>query len=202
MFGAAIPVKSDESGASIHFTGPIQFTWGISLNNVELLPTRQITSRFAGRDEGEKGQYGTIGDDPRVKYSFIVFSGDIVAYRASKTGLTDRDVETFEKTLKAALAYGFTTRSKTGQNFRFYLRVETRNEQSFLDDLASYLDLENKDGLNDIHDVRLDVSKLVDYLRREKEKIEKIVYFKHEMLKTIGDIMELEKEGIRIEMLP
>ncbi|MCS7232095.1 MAG: CRISPR-associated protein, partial [Elusimicrobiota bacterium] len=58
LFGATIPIKGgEEKGGGANFTGPVQFSWGYSLNPVEIIPSSSITSTFAGRGE----EYGTIG---------------------------------------------------------------------------------------------------------------------------------------------
>src|SRR6056297_2339274 len=43
FFGAVLA----DSGANTHFTGPIQFNWGYSLNKVELNESKSITSSFS-----------------------------------------------------------------------------------------------------------------------------------------------------------
>ncbi|MCF6192701.1 MAG: type I CRISPR-associated protein Cas7 [Candidatus Hydrothermae bacterium] len=41
LFGATIPIggRGGGAGGSLTFTGPVQFTWGYSLNRVEILPS-------------------------------------------------------------------------------------------------------------------------------------------------------------------
>jgi CRISPR-associated protein Csh2 len=54
MFGATITLKSDKGksdtsakGKSIKLTGPVQFTWAYSLNQVELVNSYSITTTFS-----------------------------------------------------------------------------------------------------------------------------------------------------------
>ncbi|MFN3180248.1 MAG: CRISPR-associated protein, partial [Thermus sp.] len=79
LFGAVLPIKSGEDGGkggTGQFVGPVQFDWGYSLHRVEVYAAR-ISSVFAGRTEGGKGQHGTFGVDYRVRYALVGFWGRI-----------------------------------------------------------------------------------------------------------------------------
>ncbi|NIM10563.1 MAG: type I-B CRISPR-associated protein Cas7/Csh2 [Candidatus Aminicenantes bacterium] len=169
MFGAVFA----ETGESTHLTGPIQFTWGYSLNPVELNESSTITSSFSS-GEG-------VGKDYRVKYSLIAFSGGINAHIAVETGLTPRDVVLFDKAIINAIPAN-RTRSKMNQWPRFYLRVELVDNQVVLKDLREYIGLEykteNQYAVRSIDDVSLDISKLYGYLRAREAVTAKIIYWK------------------------
>lgn len=173
LFGAVLADK----GANTHFTGPIQFNWGYSLNKVELNESKGITNSFSS-GEG-------IGKDFRVKYSFIAFSGSINSKNAEKLNLELKDIELFDKAIIRAIPLS-KTRSKIGQNPRLYLRIELKNETDFLKDLRDYTKLDKSKSYNSIEDIELDLSNLNSYFKNNKDKINKIYYFKDENLKTIG----------------
>lgn len=117
FFGATIPLKSEVGkGASITFTGPIQFNWGYSLNKVSgPMESSTITSTFAGAGE----DYSTMGKDYRVDYSLIAFHGIISAKRAEHTSLTDEDIDLFDDAMIKAIPLEATTRSKTGHRAHY-----------------------------------------------------------------------------------
>lgn len=177
MFGAVLA----ESGANTHFVGPIQFNWGYSLNEVELQESKTITSSFSS-GEG-------IGKDFRVKYSFIAFNGSINAKNTGddkdKVNLTDKDVKLLDEAIIKAIPL-CRTRSKIGQMPRLYLRVELKNSDSFLKDLREFIKLKRQEDLNSISDVELDCTKLDEYLKENKEIINKIYYFKDNNLNIEG----------------
>jgi len=174
LFGATMPIGEEGArGASITLTGPVQFSWGYSLHPVEILPSSTITSTFAGRERGEKGEYGTMGKDWRVKYSFIAFYGLVSAWRAEKTNLTEEDVHDLDNALLSALPLQATTRSKIGQTPRLILRLEYVDGETFLGDLRDYVDLEvtNTEGISELTDFELDTEKLVRLVVNKRGKI-------------------------------
>lgn len=183
MFGATMPIGAEQEGGTgshITYTGPVQFSWGHSLNKVELLPSSTITSRFAGREKGEKGEHGTMGKDWRVKYSFLAFYGVVSAWRAQETSLLDKDVYLLGHSLINALPLMATSRSKLGQTPRLFLRVEYVDDSTFLGDFRTRLRLKETEGLESIADVDLDFGPLVDFLRRHAASIHRIVTWAHE----------------------
>lgn len=185
LFGATMPVGQEEGGGggeSLTFVGPVQFSWGYSLNQVEILPSSSITSHFAsGRaGRGEEGErQGAIGKDWRVKYSLLAFYGVISAWRSRRTGLTERDVLLLDHSLIEALPLLATTRSKLGQTPRLYLRIQYRDDRTLLGDLRAGLSLKREEGLEGIDDVELDFTGLVRQLERAEDRIEKVVFWRH-----------------------
>ncbi len=171
FFGATIPTEK----SSLTFTGPVQFTWGFSLNKAEILSSSTISSHFAGREEGEKGQYGTFGKDWRIKYALIAFYGIISSYRARWTYLSEKDIEFLDESMIKALKIMANTRSKIGQYPRLYLRVEYNDNETILGDFRNFIKLENEENLEDIRNVELDLTKLSEKLKGYKDRINKIV---------------------------
>ncbi len=183
MFGATMPIAAEQEGGAgshITYTGPVQFSWGYSLNKVDLLPSATITSHFAGREQGEKSEHGTIGKDWRVKYSFLAFYGLVSAWRAKETGLLDKDVRLLGHSLINALPLMATSRSKIGQTPRLLLRVEYTNGGTFLGDFRTRLRLAKEKGLESIADVDLVFGGLLDLLARHASSIQRIVAWAHE----------------------
>ena len=194
LFGATMPIKAQEGerGASSTFTGPVQFTWGYSLNKVELVKSNSITSLFAGRTEGGRGEYGTFGKDWRLYYSLIAFYGIVSGYRAEYTRLTEDDVLLLDDAMINAIPQMASTRSKVGQKPRLYLRIEYKNRGIFLGDLRGKIKLDNIEGLRDISDYELEVSELLEFLSNNKGKIEKIYLYEDPELRVNGGDIRLQ----------
>ena len=173
FFGATIPIKSSdkkEKGSSIQFTGPIQFSWGYSLNKVELLDSSSITSHFAG----EKKKGGSIGKDWRLKYSLIAFYGRINKYWALKTNLNEDDIKLFDESIFPAINFETSTRSKIGHMPILYIRIEYSDDY-MLGDLRRFINIDKKEGIESIKDYKINIGELLNVLERIKDKISKVV---------------------------
>ncbi|HRR91679.1 MAG TPA: type I CRISPR-associated protein Cas7, partial [bacterium] len=167
-------------------------TWGYSLNKVELVKSNSITSLFAGRTEGGRGEYGTFGKDWRLYYSLIAFYGIVSGYRAEYTRLTEDDVLLLDDAMINAIPQMASTRSKVGQKPRLYLRIEYKNRGIFLGDLRGKIKLDNIEGLRDISDYELEVSELLEFLSSNKGKIEKIYLYEDPELRVKGGDIRLQ----------
>jgi CRISPR-associated protein Csh2 len=88
------------------------------------------------------------------------------------------------------------TRSKIGQYPRLYLRVEYKDEKTYLGDLRDYVYLEDRENVKDINDVRLNIEKLVEKIKSNSSKIKSIHYFEDEAIKLMsnGQETKIEKE--------
>jgi len=192
LFGATIPIKSQTKGSSFTFTGPVQFTWGYSLHKAQLLESSGITSTFAGRTESGKGEHGTMGKDWRVKYSLIGFYGLISGWRAQKTKLKDEDVELLDSAIINSLKLITSTRSKIGQKPRLYIRVEYKDSETLLGDLRDLLIITTKEEHIPAQpgDVKVSLKKLMNVLKENKDKIDKIVFWKDNEADFIGESLE------------
>lgn len=187
LFGATMPIKDNNR----QFIGPVQFNWGYSLNKVELLET-SITSHFAST---EGNSQGAIGKDYRVKYSFIAFSAVISGKRGEITRLKENDIELLDEAMKYAIP-SQATRSKIGQYPRLYLRVEYKNDTTILGDMRDYIKLNSKEeNIRDIQEVSLDISLLVNFLEKNKDRILKVHYFVNDKLNLVNKdkIVKLEE---------
>lgn len=194
LFGATMPIKGgEERGGAVNFTGPVQFSWGYSLNPVEIIPSSSITSTFAGRGE----EYGTIGKDWRVYYSLIAFYGIVSSKRAEKTRLRYDDVKLLDNSLLEAIQSEATTRSKIGQMPRLLIRIEYR-EGSFIGDLRRYVKLKpiegkNIENLRDINEFTLDLDTLYKVLKSNEDRIDKIYIWTHPELMISDDLVTLRE---------
>ncbi len=181
LFGATMPIKG-ERGESFTFTGPVQFNWGYSLNKVSLVESSTISSTFAGRTREQEEEYGTFGKDYRVYYSLIAFHGIISGKRAGHTGLSGDDIRLFQKSLINAIPLQ-ATRSKIGQYPRLFIRVQYKDQETFIGDLRRYLECDPKEGLRDIGELQLKMDTLVKKLKDYKDKIDKIYYWQDKELR-------------------
>ena len=186
LFGITLPIKDEKRGTSITFTGPVQFNWGYSLNKAELIESPSITSHFAGRTKGEGEEGGAIGKDWRLYYALIAFYGRISGNSAEKTLLTNEDIKELDQALWNSIITETNTRTKLNQQPRFYLRVEYKDSETFTGDLRRYIDIDKKEGLRDVGEYELDITKLVEKLSKRKDSINKIYLKVDEDLKVKG----------------
>jgi len=182
LFGVTLPIKDPQRGRSITFTGPVQFNWGYSLNKAELIESPSITSHFAGRTKGEGDEGGAIGKDWRIYYSIIAFYGRISALLGQKTSLTKGDIEKLDEAVWDSIITETNTRTKLNQHPRLYIRIEYKDNQRFVGDLRRYVDIDKKEGLRDVGEYKIDISKLKDKIEKYKNNISKII------IKTDDDI--------------
>ncbi len=173
FFGATIPIRGSDKknkGRSIQFTGPIQFSWGYSLNMVEFVDSPSITSHFAG----EKKEGGSIGKDWRLKYSLIAFYGRINKYWALKTNLNEDDVKLFDESIFPAINLETSTRSKIGHMPILYIRIEY-NDDYLIGDLRRFISIDKKEAIESIKDYKININELVNALDKIKDKISKVI---------------------------
>lgn len=193
LFGATMPIKNEEGkGSSTTFTGPVQFNWGYSLNKTRLVDSSGITSHFSSESTAEQG---TMGKDYRVYYSLIAFHGIVSARRGEKTFIKKNDLQLLDEAIIKSIPL-MATRSKIGQYPRLYLRVEYKDDFTFLGDLRSSIGLANNhEGLRDISEVSLDVSSLYQKLAASTEKIGNIYIWQDAQLDVVG-AGDVTDEGI------
>lgn len=211
LFGAVLTIKAkgkgkkateaegEGRGGTRQFVGAVQFDWGYSLHPVEVY-TATISSVFAGRTEGGKGEHGTFGKDHRVHYALIAFWGRISRRRGEALGLTPEDLEVLEKGLLEGLLEGATTRSKVGQTPRLYLRVDWKEGFRPLGDPRDGLRVLPEGGkapeaIRSVGEYRLEASALSESLSRFKDAIARVRLWVHPDLKVEG----LSLEGFPVE---
>ena len=206
LFGATMPIKSEKRGQSFTFTGPVQFNWGYSRNKVNIIESSTISSKFAGRTEGEgeKEQFGTFAKDYRVYYSFIAFHGIVSGKRANHTSLSAADIEALEDALIKSIPLQ-ATRSKIGQYPRLLIRVEYTDQETFIGDLRRYVKLEpvnvRESQIRDIKDVNLKMKSLIGELKKIKDKVAEIHCWQDkELIPKFEDL--LDDESLRGKIKP
>lgn len=178
LFGA-VTAEDDKVGG--HITGPVQFNWGYSLHPVELIDSNTITSSFSGGSG--------IGKDFRVHYSMLAFSGSVNANTAKYSEMTAADLEAFDEAILHGIPLA-RTRSKIGQYPRLYLRVEMKDNSSFLKDLRSLIKMgsenpsiaENLRLIRDVKDYYLDFEALASYLEQNDQNISQLLIWKDDQL--------------------
>lgn len=194
LFGATMPIQSEDKGGSMAFTGPVQFNWGYSLNKVNLVESASITSHFGSSSDSDGGN---IGKDYRVYYSFLAFHGVISGHRAKHTRLKDEDVELLDQAMVKSIPLS-ATRSKVGQYPRFYLRVEYNSNEFIAGDLRDLVELNRKEGLRSISELELVVDPLINKLLEIREEITNLHIWQDSNL-----IMNFEGEkGLFTDVLP
>ncbi|MEN2981331.1 MAG: type I-B CRISPR-associated protein Cas7/Csh2 [Thermus sp.] len=201
LFGAVLPIKAEgeSKGGTGQFVGAVQFDWGYSLHPVEVY-TATISSVFAGRTEGGKGEHGTFGKDHRVHYALIAFWGRVSKKRGEAVGLTSEDLQVLEKGLLEGLLEGATTRSKVGQTPRLYLRVDWKEGFRPLGDPRDGLrvrPIEGKalEGIRSVRDYVLEAHALSESLKSVRESIAGVRLWRHPDLQVEG----LDLSGLFLE---
>ncbi|PWI57011.1 type I-B CRISPR-associated protein Cas7/Csh2 [Sulfoacidibacillus thermotolerans] len=177
LFGATMPIKGDGDGggASIQVTGPVQFSWGYSLNHVDLVNSYTISSRFSSKDDKTQG---TFGKDYRIYYALLAFAGVVSGKRAEISHLKETDLALLDTAMLEAIPLQ-TTRSKMGQYPRLYLRIEYRDDRTVLGDWRDQLVLKEKENLRVPGDVQLNVDKLVERIEAVQGRIARVYLWEH-----------------------
>lgn len=156
-------------------TGPVQFSPSRSLNAVE--PNEEfdtLTSVIATQEEKTTGGYGL--DDNRIKYGIFPFHGLVDENGAADTRLEQRDVERLDTLCWRAIKNQTISRSKLGQEPRLYVRVEYETDGYHIGDLHNGVRLDSDRSKPDaevrtVDDICLDVSGLVDRLKKHDEHV-------------------------------
>ena len=191
LFGATMPMEN----TSVTFTGPVEFSWGYSLNGVEINNSATISSTFAGREN----EYGTFGKDWRVYYSLLAFYGIVSRNRAWHTRLGEEDLTALDGAMLKAIPQEATTRSKIGQTPRLYFRVEYADDAKIrLGDVREDLVLDPAEGktldiLRDIRDYRISFDAILEKVRAGESSIHRVLFWSHPEL---GDSLQEELRGI------
>lgn len=186
LFGATIPIKkekakkseeeesesSEERQKGYKWIGPVQFRFGRSLHKVKPILIKGTTVLPSG--EGKTA--GTFTETYVVPYSLICFYGIVNENNASKTQLTEDDVNLMYKAMWNGTK-NLITRSKFGQMPRLLLVVTYKEKNYHIGDLDRMIKIktDKKDEeLRDISEVKIDLTELINTLKRNLEKIESI----------------------------
>ena len=170
IFGGVIPLKE----ASITLTGPTQFQMGKSLNKAEIV-TEQGTGAFASGDNKSQATFRT---EYKVPYAVIGFNGIINEKAAAYSEMTEDD----KKLLLEGIWNGtknLISRSKYGQT-PLMLLVINYKEPFYIGNLRQRLQLIhdeiNEMQLRSVDDYKIDMTKIIEELKINKDNIESVEF--------------------------
>ena len=172
LFGGVSAPKDKKK--VFNLTGPVQFGMGSSLHPVEKNFIKG-TGAFATTEDAMQR---TFREEFNITYGLIAFHGVINEVAARRTGLQQADVDQMLTAMWAGTK-GLLSRSKKGHMPRLLLKIDYREPQFFIGDLAETLQMEyvaGKDAqsLTDTADYRLDVSALNARLQKHADKIAEV----------------------------
>ncbi|MDR0912028.1 MAG: type I-B CRISPR-associated protein Cas7/Csh2 [Methanobrevibacter sp.] len=179
IFGATIPIdikitgKTKKKTSSITLTGPVQFRLGRSLHKVEIKHIKG-TGAFASTSGKEQS---TFREEYILPYSLIGFYGIVNEKAAESTKMTDDDVDLLLDGIWNGTK-NLISRSKFGQIPRVLMQIEYNEDNYFIGDLDKQVslshDLDNDKEIRSINDYKIDLSKLLELFKLNKDKIAKI----------------------------
>lgn len=186
LFGATLSVGGSDSdddlmdilGDFTSITGPLQFSPSMSLNHPVQFNEEydSLTSVVSTNEESDGGGYDL--DDKRLRYAVFPFHGIINENTAKNTNLQQSDVELLDTLLWKSIKNQTLTRSKVGQEPRFYLRVEYDKDNYHIGDLHNMINFgegtPNMEDLRTGYDVCLDLESLFNCLSNNAEKIDTV----------------------------
>jgi CRISPR-associated protein Csh2 len=192
LFGATMPIKGEKrgEGEAVNLTGPVQFTWGYSLNKVQHVDSVTITSQFATREDARQG---TFGKDYRLYYALLAFHGVVSAKRAAAmkikaagdadAAISKRDLDVLDEAVIKAIPL-LATRSKIGQYPRLYMRFVFADDETFMGDLRDYVKLVPDRNLRSTADSVLEVGNLLKKISQMSARIEHLFLWHQPELQT------------------
>ncbi len=200
VFGCLIPLpgkEKEEKGKSIRSIGPVQVSFGVSLNSVEKFDV-SITNVMASTEERKKG--GAIGKKYVVPIAIVehfIFVNDITA---QETHMSEEDYNLLIEALKnLKMAPTVSTSSK---NVTPLLIIEIEyNQDKYLNPFGIVRVFEKKDENKEVVSLRgfeIDISQLVELLNSEKDVVKEFkIYVKAEFKEIIKGLERKElKEKI------
>ncbi|MEM9981968.1 MAG: type I-B CRISPR-associated protein Cas7/Csh2 [Bacteroidota bacterium] len=172
LFGAVSAPKK-ENDKTFHFTGPVQFGMGVSLNRVKENLIKG-TGAFATK-EGSKQR--TFREEYNITYGFIAFHGVINENAAKHTYTTEKDIDALMKGIWSGTK-NLLTRSKKGHMPRLLIKIDYQ-DGFFIGDLVERVSLilsegQHEESIEDISDFTVDTSSLNKVLQKYQDKILKV----------------------------
>ncbi len=159
-----------KKGKVFHYTGPVQFSMGYSLNKVHENFIKG-TGAFATKEGAEQK---TFREEYNITYGMIAFHGVVNENAASHVGTTEKDVEELTEAMWNGTK-DLLTRSKKGHMPRLLVKINY-HDGFFIGDLCERLKLEPVEGkkvdaLEDIEDYKLNTAALNAALLKHDDKI-------------------------------
>lgn len=175
LFGAvSAPGDKTDKKKVFHFTGPVQFGMGTTLNQV----TENFIKGTGGFATKEGAMQKTFREEYNITYGLIGFHGVINENAAKHTNLTDNDINELLDGMWSGTK-NLLTRSKKGHMPRLLVKVSYNEPNFFIGELLERLSLNPKDGkreeaFEDITDFKIDTSVLNKTFDKYSSKIESI----------------------------
>lgn len=159
-----------KSGKVFHFTGPVQFSMGYTLNKVNEPNFIKGTGAFAKEGADQK----TFREEYNITYGLVAFHGVINEFAAKPLGTTQKDINELTEAMWNGTK-DLLTRSKKGHMPRLLVKV-TYQSGFFIGDLCERVKMVLKAGktmesLEDISDYVLDTTELNTVLEKYDDKI-------------------------------
>lgn len=214
MFGSPLAFKGapKEWGETSKITGPIQINFGETLHQVEEV-TFHGTSIFRSKGEAEQSEQkqGTFTTYYAIPYGLIAFHGVANENAAKTTTLSEDDLKKFKIALwRGVRETSAHTRTKRDQQPRLLLNIVYKNEIEIEENgekkkvpteyhigaleekitLKPAPEIKEDINLRKIGDYTLDFSKLINSLKKAKDKIERVEYcLSPEFAELYGDTL-------------
>lgn len=185
VFGGVLPLDKD----AITFTGPCQFQMGKSLNQTNIIE-EQGTGAFASSDGKSQATFRT---EYKLPYAVIGFNGIVNEKAAVYSMMTEHDRDMLIEGIWEGTK-NLISRSKFGQMPLFLLSIAYK-EPFYIGNLRQRLKLEcdNELKIRTTDDFKLDLSKVIDVLKNNQDKISSITA-------RIDDRLQLVYKGKLIQI--
>jgi len=184
LFGATTAIEKQ----TMTLTGPVQFKYGRSLHKVDLKYFKGTTV-MPSREGAEQG---TFWERYILPYSLIVFYGVVNenAARQQEIPLTESDLDLMFEAMWNGTK-NLISGSKFGQMPRLLLQIKYKENENFhigeLDKLVSLTTNLDEESIRDVVDFKIEISPLVNELRKYQDRIEMIRYKVDERLNLTID---------------
>jgi CRISPR-associated protein Csh2 len=184
LFGATTAIEKQ----TMTLTGPVQFKYGRSLHKVDLKYFKGTTV-MPSREGAEQG---TFWERYILPYSLIVFYGVVNenAARQQEIPLTESDLDLMFEAMWIGTK-NLISGSKFGQMPRLLLQIKYKENENFhigeLDKLVSLTTNLGEESIRDVVDFKIEISPLVNELKKYQDRIEMIRYKVDERLNLTID---------------
>jgi len=184
LFGATTAIEKQ----TMTLTGPVQFKYGRSLHKVDLKYFKGTTV-MPSREGAEQG---TFWERYILPYSLIVFYGVVNenAARQQEIPLTESDLDLMFEAMWNGTK-NLISGSKFGQMPRLLLQIKYKENENFhigeLDKLVSLTTNLDEESIRDVVDFKIEISPLVNELKKYQDRIEMIRYKVDERLNLTID---------------
>jgi CRISPR-associated protein Csh2 len=184
LFGATTAIEKQ----TMTLTGPVQFKYGRSLHKVDLKYFKGTTV-MPSREGAEQG---TFWERYILPYSLIVFYGVVNenAARQQEIPLTESDLDFMFEAMWNGTK-NLISGSKFGQMPRLLLQIKYKENENFhigeLDKLVSLTTNLGEESIRDVVDFKIEISPLVNELKKYQDRIEMIRYKVDERLNLTID---------------